>query len=215
MTKVRSREECLAAIQADSAWRKKELATLKGRLTTMEGGEAEALRRSAVVMVYAHWEGFVKTAAELYLLYINELILRRAVNLSEHFKNLLMWKMLKRKGDHLFLKNPIPFLDMRAEWPCPPDELLPAEIIDTESNLNSQVLRRLIRIIDLDYTFFETKEKLIDESLLKTRNQIAHGNRIMVATVDYETIEQEVRAMIDKFQGEIENSIQIEAYRAN
>ncbi|MGB9026835.1 MAG: MAE_28990/MAE_18760 family HEPN-like nuclease, partial [Rhodomicrobium sp.] len=70
MTKVRSREECLRAIQSDSAWRKKEIATLKGRIANSSDGDQAMLLRSAVVMLYAHWEGFVKTASTLYLSYI-------------------------------------------------------------------------------------------------------------------------------------------------
>ena len=70
MTKVRSREECLSAIQADSAWRKKEIAALKGRLLENGKGDMSALLRCAVVMIYAHWEGFVKTACEIYLRYL-------------------------------------------------------------------------------------------------------------------------------------------------
>lgn len=66
MTKVRSREECLSAIQADSAWRKKEMSILKGRISATDGSDWDALLRSATVMIYAHWEGFVRTACELY-----------------------------------------------------------------------------------------------------------------------------------------------------
>lgn len=215
MTKVRSQEECLNAIQADSAWRKKEIATLKGRLSGSEEGDRGPLLRSGVVMIYAHWEGFVKTACELYLMYINEMIQRRSIGLSKHFTNLLMWKMFRQKGEHHFLKNPVPFLEMCSEWPCAPEELLPTDVIDTELNLNSKVLKRLTLTFGLDYSPFETKEKLIDETLLKKRNQIAHGERIPVLPEDYEIIEQEIRKLIDHFQELIETGIEQKQYRAS
>ncbi|MFY9641210.1 MAG: MAE_28990/MAE_18760 family HEPN-like nuclease [Rhodomicrobium sp.] len=214
MTKVRSREECLRAIQSDSAWRKKEIATLKGRIANSSDGDQAMLLRSAVVMLYAHWEGFVKTASTLYLSYINEVIRRRSVTLSKHFTDLIMWKMFREKGDHLFLKNAVPFLEMRAAWPCSPDELLPTDIINTESNLSSQVLRRLITTINLDYSPFQTKEKLIDEDLLKMRNQIAHGERVSVDLAQYETIDKQIRGLIDSFQQLLETCIQREQYCA-
>jgi len=178
MTNVRSREECLNAIQADSAWRKKEIATLKKRLNAHDDGDKGALLRSSVVMVYAHWEGFVKTACELYLAHINEMISRRSIQPSKHFTNLLMWKMLRKKGDHTVVKNPVPFLQMCDEWPCSPGELLPLDIVNMESNLNSDVLKKITAIIDVDYSYFESKIHLIDDSLLKIRNDIAHGARI-------------------------------------
>lgn len=214
MTKVRSREECLDAIQADSAWRKKEMALIKGRIFYDTERDIDPLLRSAVVLTYAHWEGFVKTASELYFAHINEVIHRRAVKLSQHFSDLLMWKKFRQKGEHLFTRNPVPFLTMRREWPCAAGELLPADTINTESNLSSDVLKRLTITLGVDYSFFETKEKLIDESLLKTRNQIAHGERIAVRRDEYETIDREIRQLIDHFQRLIEECVQLERYRA-
>jgi RiboL-PSP-HEPN len=214
MTKVRSREECLNAIQLDSSWRKREIAAFKGRISySSKEPDHAALLRSAVVMIYAHWEGFVKTASELYFEHINEVINRRSIELSTHFKGLIMWKMLRRKGEHAYLRNPAPFLEMLSEWPCAPGELIPTDVLDTESNLNSKILKRLALTIGLDYSFFETKEKLIDESLLKTRNQIAHGERITVNLAEYETIEHEIRELIDHFQQLVETCIQHEKYR--
>ena len=207
-------EKCLSAIQADSAWRKKEMAIFKGRVVDDAEQDVEPLIRSAVLMLYAHWEGFVKTSSELYLAYINEVIARRSVKLSEHFTDLLMWKKFRQSGEHLFTKNPLPFLLMRKGWPCPPTELLPADVIDTEANLSSKVLKRLSMTIDIEYSGFETKEKLIDESLLKTRNQIAHGERITVQLADYETIDRGIRDLIDLFQQLIETCVQEQKFRA-
>lgn len=214
MTKVRSREECLYAIQSDIAWRKKEISALKSRLYS-EDPPNSAYLRSALVMVYAHWEGFVKTACEAYVLFINECIARRNVSLSEHFKNLQMWKTYRTYGEHQFLKNPVPFLEMREKWPPEDLVMLPIDVLDTESNLNSRVLKRLISIVDIDYQSFETKEKLIDESLLGTRNKIAHGERIEIDIKDYESLETEIRNLLDAFQTLIEECVQHEKYRAN
>jgi RiboL-PSP-HEPN len=212
MTSVTSREVCLEAIQADSVWRKKEIATLKRRLLASDESDRDPLLRSAVVMIYAHWEGFVKTACELYLGHVNEMIRRKSVRLSKHFEDLLMWKMFRKKGEHLFLKNPAPFLEMCGDWPCVPDELLPTDIIDTESNLTSKVLKRLTTTVGLDYSLFQTKEKPIDESIVKKRNKIAHGERVAVGSEEYDAIEKEIRNLIDIFQEIIETCVQNEAY---
>ena len=68
--------------------------------------------------------------------------------------------------------------------------------------------------IDIDYSIFETKEKLIDDALLMRRNRIAHGERIAVEPEDYNVIEHETRELIDFFQELIEKSVQTEQYRA-
>ena len=215
MTCVRSRKECLQALQADSVWRKKEIATIRQRLfVERKKSDRDALLRCAVVMVYAHWEGFVKTACELYLSHVNEMIKRTSVPLSNHFKHLLMWKMFRGKGEHSFLKNPAPFVEMCGEWSCVPGELLPIQVIDTGANLTSKVLRRLATTVGLDYGLFQTKEKLIDESLVKMRNRIAHGESVIVNCEEYDAIEMAVRELIDTFQDNIERCVQNEAYRS-
>ena len=124
-----------------------------------------------------------------------------------------MWKMFREKGEHQFLKNPVPFLEMRGEWPCSVDEKIPLDVIDTESNLNSKVLKRLTATLGVDYSGFESKEKLIDDHLLNTRNRIAHGERITVNAEDYEEVDVEIRDLIDRFQTLIEDCIQTESYR--
>ena len=68
--------------------------------------------------------------------------------------------------------------------------------------------------IDLYQFHSPPREALIDESLLKTRNQIAHGDRIAVSATEYDTIEREIRGLIDHFQQLIETCIQQEKYRA-
>jgi hypothetical protein len=213
MTKIRSREECLNAIQEDSAWRKREMTVMKSYLVLFDEHDQGPLLRSAAVMIYAHWEGFVRTASEAYFSYVNELIARRHVSLSSHFTDLLMWKMFRKKGGgHDSARNPVPFLQMRREWPCGPDEQLPADVIDTESNLTSKVLKGLAATVGIEYTPFLTKEKLIDEHLLKLRNEIAHGRRVAVQREEYEAIEHETRQLIDCFQDLIETCVQRRVY---
>ena len=216
MTKVRTAEECLIVLQAESAWRKKEISTLRATIDQLTQAEHDVLTRSAVVMVYAHWEGFVKKACELYINHINERISRHTVTLSDHFLMILMWKEFRKRGEHPFWKNPAPYIEAtRTYFEGRTDkDTLPLDGIDTESNLSSKVLKKLMVLIDIDYTFFQTKEKLIDECLLDKRNRIAHGERITIKQDDYKTIEAEVRGLMDIFQSAIEKCVQQEKYKS-
>lgn len=215
MTKVRTAEECLIALQGESAWRKKEISTLRTLIDGLSPAEHDVLIRSAVVMVYAHWEGFVKRACELYIAHINERISRHTVVLSDHFHMILMWKEFRKSGEHPFWKNPAPYIEATKIYfeNRTDKETLPLEWIDTEANLNSRVLKKLMIMVDIDYSLFETKEKLIDESLLGKRNRIAHGERITIKQGDYIVMENEIRDLIDIFQNAIEDCVQSEKYK--
>ena len=52
--------------------------------------------------------------------------------------------------------------------------------IETQANLSSVVFRNIIETLGFDYSLYETKEKLLDERLLKNRNEIAHGKEVLL-----------------------------------
>jgi hypothetical protein len=166
------------------------------------------LMRAGILMLYAHWEGFVRFSAETYIAHINERIARFKAPLSEHYRQLLMWRCFKRRGDFPHAKSPMGFLEAMHDWRAHPDALLSDEMIDSESNLNSQVLRKILRIIDIPFVDFESKKNLIDEKLLGRRNPIAHGQRRMLTIDDYSEADREVRALLDTFQRKIEDCVQ-------
>jgi hypothetical protein len=77
------------------------------------------------------------------------------------------------------------------------------DIIDTQSNLNSRVLKEIICILGLNYSFFETKEKLINERLVDKRNQIAHGQYLEIDDSDFSFLLNAVQEMISEFKVQI------------
>ena len=53
------------------AWRKKELSTLRFSLNQVtDEQQIESISRASIVMLYAHWEGFIKAAARSYLKHV-------------------------------------------------------------------------------------------------------------------------------------------------
>ena len=62
-------ELAIDAIQKSIAWRKKELVLLKQRVKN-DNSHAEV--RCNIAMIYAHWEGFVKEATNIYVRHVSE-----------------------------------------------------------------------------------------------------------------------------------------------
>jgi hypothetical protein len=214
MSQYVTAEQCLSAIQADSAWRKKEISSLKQRVARAEGDARAIMMRAGIVILYAHWEGFVKFAAETYIIHINERVTRFNTPLNEHYQKLLMWRSLQRKGDYPHAKTPLGFLDVMEDWKAKPDKILSTDMIDVEANLNSTVLKKILRIIDIPFLEFESKRNLMDEKLLGRRNPIAHGQRRMVTVDEYNEADREVRALLEVFQKKIEDNVQRGAFDA-
>lgn len=213
MSRVVTPEQCLEAIQADSAWRKKEIASLKNRvLRSRAESQGGILARAGILILYAHWEGFVKMSASTYIEHINERIRICGPTLTEHYQRLLMWCTVKRSGNSTESRSPILFLDALDTWQNSPQKALDAKMIDAESNLSYDVLRKILRIIDVPCDYFDSKKNLIDHKLLKLRNDIAHGGRRPVSIEEYVETDEETRALLDVFQERIEDCVARSSY---
>ena len=82
---------------------------------------------------------------------------------------------------------------------------LPKNPISAASNLSSEVLKEITHTLGINFSLYSTKSKLIDETLLKTRNEIAHGNYLTVDTEEYIELHTEVIVMLEIFRNQIEN----------
>ena len=67
----RSKEELISLLAGNSQKRKQELITLKESIESKRKHEATLFCRLAVVMAYAHWQGFVLYSSSAYLEYLN------------------------------------------------------------------------------------------------------------------------------------------------
>jgi hypothetical protein len=85
--------------------------------------------------------------------------------------------------------------------------------VRTEANLNSRVLREIVGRLGLPDTPYELNERLIDEQLLKARNEIAHGEYLNVDLAEFESIYSGVVAMLNAFATDILNAAALGDYR--
>ena len=57
-------------LDGDLVWRTKELSIFRKTIPTQEGAKQTVLIRAGIPLLYAHWEGFIKYAAECYLQFV-------------------------------------------------------------------------------------------------------------------------------------------------
>ena len=69
--KVRTASQLIERLDDELAWRLHEIASLRDAIRRSSPPAQTALIRSAVALLYAHWEGFVKAAAVHYGSYIS------------------------------------------------------------------------------------------------------------------------------------------------
>ena len=204
---IRTLDDLSAELDADLAWRKKELSDLKYFIDQAghSPSRRRALGRCGITMLYAHWEGFVKLASRHFLEFVAmqrlqncqlvpallTLSLRSSVRLSPETRKA---SELGKVTDFFLTR-----LSHRAH--------LPFKVgLDTGSNLSSAVLKEITWCLGVDYAPFATKEKFIDSRLLGRRNHIAHGKGLDVDPDEFDDMRAAVIDMMDGLKTEIENS---------
>ena len=168
--------------------------------------------RGGVTVLYAHWEGFVKAAAVCYLEYVarQHLVYRE---LTVPFRALAAKAKLDAAAQsnkpQIFIAATKFILNQQDERSSIPWQ----NAINTRSNLNSSVLKEIVVLLGLDYSPYVTKEKLIDQTLLRFRNNIAHGKGLSLTHEQFEELYREIVTLMDIFRAQVENATVMQAFR--
>lgn len=199
-------------IGEDYAWRRKELKLIKDQVESPSSNSPlqNAALRFAVPILYAHWEGFVKKACELYLEFISNKYLKHN-ELKPQFIALSLTKKLgkleiknieeKTKTVEFLLKE----IDKNSNIPT-------KNIIQTKSNLRYDVFEEIIFVLDLDINKFSKFQSLIND-LVDSRNNIAHGDYLRVQFSAYESMHTDIQSLMELLKNELENAAISETFR--
>ena len=81
--------------------------------------------------------------------------------------------------------------------------------------MSSDILKEITCTLGIDFSVYSTKSVLIDIKLLKTRNEIAHGNYLTVDREEYIELHTEIMGMLDIFSNQIQNAAINKDYMRN
>ncbi|MBD1860788.1 MULTISPECIES: MAE_28990/MAE_18760 family HEPN-like nuclease [Trichocoleus] len=202
---LRTAEQLSDRLSTELAWRKKELSEFKSlveaKSTSLQ--RHTVLIRSGIVILYAHWEGFVKSASNYYLEFVAMQKLRYE-QLSSNFLALAMKTKLNEARETNKASLYIPVCDFFVGNLHQRCSLPYKDVISTGSNLSSEIMKEITHILGLDFSPYSTKSVLIDTKLLGARNSIAHGNYGSIDREEYIELHTEVIGMLNDFRNQIE-----------
>ncbi len=198
-------------LDADISWRGREISTF--RLASKgKHVDRDTFIRAGVAIVYAHWEGFIKSASEAYLEYVNNQG-HRYRELKTCFIVFGMKGKLVQLGDSKQARTNIEILDFVMSELDKPSKMALSNAIRTDSNLNSIVFRNIATSIDVPITQYESRFPLIDESLVGRRNSIAHGEYLGLEPDEFVDLANEVYMMMRWYKTDLQNAASLASYK--
>lgn len=211
MAKIRTITQLQEALDAEMGWRIKEISAFK-LATKTDGVNRKVFVRAGVALVYSHWEGFIKAASEVYLNFVdNQGHIYR--DLKSCFAVFGLKGKLALLTDSRQAKPNIEAFDFVLAELDKPARMSMSSAIDTEANLTSKVFTNIASSLDIATTGYETKFNLIDESLVRRRNKVAHGEYLDLAADDFRTLADEVLQMMRNYKTDLENAASMATYR--
>ena len=214
MSKPYTEDDLSTIFDADLTWRRKELSDMKAAIKKADQFSKPALLRALVAMSYAHWEGYVRTCANCYF---EHLTLRKKafVELERQiYVNSFLGRIDALRRGRVSLAERCKLINDILDGESGRFSYLNPALVDTRSNLNTDVMKDICIICGVDSNHFEQNRIFIDVLLLKRRNAIAHGQQEYIQADEIDNFVASLLALMSSFRDLLENKIYTKEYTA-
>lgn len=201
--KIRKIEKLQDLLDRDFAWRKKELIDLQLMIHSTNN---KTICRMGLALLSAHFEGFIKLAANYYVIFvasqnlkINQLQFNfMAIHCSEGLKacnETQKISVYSRELEHIVNNYSNQKFHVRYSQDKP--------LVKTGGNPSSLVLKEILDSIGLDFMPYETKKNYIDADLLSNRHGIVHGEKIFITEDEFDNTMMNVLEIMEIFKEQV------------
>lgn len=209
--KIRHQEQLYDELTKDISWRKKELASIRTLLSKNKNLSKDTVLRAGIALTYAHFEGFIKQAASIYLNYLSYARLK----LSDAVPSVIAMELKAQLSSAVNTKNIEELIKVVNLLQNKPDERCSNLLnykIETDANLNFTRLKNIAIALNLGYESYEPLEKMIDENLLATRNVIAHGAYLTIDEAGFLDLQGKILNIMEQFMNSITQAVATKSY---
>jgi hypothetical protein len=202
--KLRTTDDLGKHLDGVFSWRFKEIVYLKSAVRKLEEPRRSTLIRSGVPLLYAHWEGFIKQAAEALV----NFVANQGCTFEELDACYVIRAMRTEYGalsdDTRFARQLVAVQVMR-ERRSERATIRSKGAIRTKANLSAKQFEDIANSIGIDPAPYALRRQFIDSSLLDRRNRIAHGEYLDVDHVGFEELCDDVLSLVRRFKDDVEN----------
>lgn len=201
--KIKTVEKLQDHLDRDLARRKKELINLK--LLAFQSQDTMYCR-IGLVMLSAHFEGFIRIVANYYVLFVagQQLLLKE---INTNFAALFFRRIIEQDKESTKISSYMRKLEKIIEDYSAEKFYVTytsnSPIIKTDSNPSSAVFKEILISIGLSYSPYETKKNFIDRDLLSNRHAIVHGAFTEVSLDDFCTTFNVIFEIMENFKNQV------------
>jgi len=195
-------------------WRRRELSDMKAAVKSADLAAKSVLLRAITTMIYAHWEGYVRSCAKRYFEYLTIRRKRYAELERQIYVNTFLVRFDAFYQSRANIETRCRLVNEILDGINGTFHYVPPALVDTKSNLSTDVVKEICLICSIDPSHFEEKRTLIDQLLLRRRNAIAHGQQEFIHEDDIHHLVGETLALMQHFSTLLENKIYLRKYAA-
>ncbi len=214
MSKPYSEDDFSRILDAEMTWRRKELSDIKAAIKAADRFSQTPLLKAIVAMSYAHWEGYVRTCANRYFEHLT--LRKRPFSDFERqiYVNSILGRLDALHRGRASVKDRCKLVNDILDGATKRFSFVNDELVDTRSNLNTDVMNDICLICGVDSGHFETNRAFIDVLLLKRRNNIAHGQQEDIHADEIDDFVATILALMEYFRTLVENKVYTKTYAA-
>jgi hypothetical protein len=212
MTAPSTANELSDQLDREFNWRRVEMSSLKTLFKRAEHRHRDAIGRAAIVALYAHWEGFVREAVQLYLHHVS----CRSLTLDQlPIGMMFAWHPsalahAQNSGSNPILKVAlVQELTNLRRWRARNQK----PEIDTRANLALKVLEEIDCLFGNLGLADGIDRVWLDEKLVKKRNTIAHGRSSAVEFGEFTELLDQTTSWMQAITNKLVNAALQETYR--
>lgn len=199
-------------ISSDRTWRIREISDLKSVSGRPGEKPKSVFLRSLVTVCYAHWEGHVRFAANEYLKYVARRKYQYRELNSQFYRNYFMPRLSALSNSKSSLSDRCDLINAILNSSCNRFSIHNEKIVNAKANLNFEVLSDICIVCDIPVDNFESRKKFINDSLLRRRNSIAHGEHTLIDVSEVDDVSQNTISLMREFGTAVENQVTLKLY---
>lgn len=201
--KIKKLEKLQDLLDKDMVWRRKELIDIK---LLIDSTQNPTLCRAGIALLSAHFEGFIKQAANYYVVYVasqNIILENLRTNFAAIYLKNTFYPCTESEKTTVYKKAIDTFITKYKTRSFKVKYSPDNPVISTESNPSSSVVKEIFATIGLDFSPYETKTHYIDSDLLRNRHGIVHGENLRINISEFNSTFKIIIDIMEQFSKQV------------